>query len=158
MPPQIKRHLIILGVMVSLFILFRYLMIPDSFGELGYYRANSLQENELKPMYYEGGESCGDCHEDKAEQLHSDVHVNLACETCHGPGMAHIENSDSGKLMLPESRDACGICHSKNPARKKKMVVQIDLNDHNPDKNCNYCHNPHAPWELRNQETPEENF
>jgi len=158
MPLQIKRHLIILAVMVVLFLLFRYLMIPESFGELGHYRANSLQDNELLEMKYAGRESCGDCHEDKAELLKMNLHSGLSCETCHGPGMAHIENSDSGKLIIPESREACGICHSQNPARKQKVVMQIDLNDHNPGNNCNYCHNPHAPWELRNQETPEENF
>jgi hypothetical protein len=158
MPIQIKRHLVILVILIGLFLIIRQLLIPDSFGDLGHYRANSLSDNEKFEMHYAGEESCVECHEDMGELKESDLHNNLSCETCHGPGLTHVENPDSSNFILPEGRDFCGLCHDKNPARKSQAVIQVELKEHNPDKSCTSCHNPHAPWELRNQDPPEENF
>jgi len=158
MPIQIKRHLIVLVVLVGIFIVFRQMMIPESFGELGHYRANSLIDNEHKEASYAGREMCYDCHDDIFMVKESDFHANLSCESCHGPGLAHIDNQDSVDMLIPESREHCGLCHEKNAARPANAIIQIDMQDHNPDQKCNFCHNPHAPWELRNQDLPEENF
>lgn len=157
MPQQIKRHLIVLAVLVTLFLIIRYFMVPDSFGELGHYRSASLQDNAEKEIVFAGDESCLDCHEDMGELLEMDLHSNLSCESCHGPGLEHNQDPFSADLFLPENREYCERCHAENAARDRNMVSQINVKEHNPDKNCNYCHNPHAPWELRNQETEEEN-
>lgn len=158
MPLQIKRHLVILIILVVSFIAIRQFMMPGSFGELGHYRASSLQDNENKDIKYAGKASCAECHEDQVDLIEMDLHTDLSCESCHGPGMAHTIEPDTGQMILPESRESCAVCHSRNPARKTKMVYQVDINEHNAGKKCTYCHNPHAPWELRNQETQEENF
>ena len=158
MPIQIKRHLIILAILVAVFLVFQRLMIPESFGELGYYRANSLEDNQLFEAHYAGRETCNECHEDMSDLKEMDLHNGLSCETCHGPGLAHTIDSDSAELIIPDGRNFCGRCHAKNTARKEDAVLQIDLREHNPDKNCTYCHNPHAPWELRDQDLQEENF
>lgn len=158
MPVQIKRHLIILAISITIFIVIRQLLIPDSFGDLGHYRANSLDDNLLFEPHYAGQEACFECHEDIKDLKDMDVHSGFSCETCHGPGLGHTINPDSLDMLIPDSRDFCGLCHAKNTARKEKVVIQIELKEHNPDKNCTYCHNPHAPWELRNQDLLEENF
>jgi hypothetical protein len=158
MPIQIKRHLIILATLIIVFIVFRQIMIPDSFGELGHYRANSLIDNQLFDLHYAGQETCFECHEDMSELKEMDLHFSLSCETCHGPGLDHISSPDSLKPLIPDNRNHCGLCHNRNAAKNEDVVLQIDLKEHNSEKNCTYCHNPHAPWELRNQDLPEENF
>jgi hypothetical protein len=158
MPIQIKRHLLVLIILVGIFIVFRQLMIPDSFGDIGHYRANSLGDNEALEMVYAGQESCIECHEDMSELKEFDLHSDLACESCHGPGLFHIINPDSVDFVMPGNREDCGLCHQYNASRNKDAIIQINLNEHNPDKNCTFCHNPHAPWELRNQDLPEEPF
>ncbi len=158
MPLQIKRHLIILVLFTGVFLIIRHLLIPDSFGDLGHYRANSLIDNESHELHYAGQETCTECHEENAELKEMDLHSELSCETCHGPGLAHNESPDSVDLNIPVGRKFCANCHAKNAARDKDVVFQIDLSEHNVDRDCNYCHNPHAPWELRNQDLPEENF
>lgn len=158
MPIQIKRHLIILAILIAAFVVFQQLMIPESFGELGHYRANSLEDNELFDIHYAGQESCYECHEDISDLKEMDLHYDLSCETCHGPGTDHNLSPDSVELFIPDDRNFCGLCHAKNTARNEDAVFQIESKEHNPDKNCTYCHNPHAPWELRNQDPQEENF
>jgi len=158
MPIQIKRHLIVLVILVAAFITFRQLMIPESFGDLGHYRANSLVDNEQKPMVYAGREICYDCHDDIFMVKEADFHARLACEACHGPGLAHIDNPDSVDMILPVSRDHCGLCHQKNAAKPQNVITQIELQEHNPENKCIDCHNPHAPWELKDLDLPEENF
>lgn len=158
MPKQIKRHLIVMVVLVGIFLVARYLLVPDSFGEYGHYRGLSLQENEARPMHYAGEESCTACHKEHAEMKEIDVHSELSCETCHGPGLAHEENPDSVKVYVPHSREFCGRCHAENPARSRNVIFQINLQEHNPGKECIECHNPHQPWDLREQATQEEDF
>ena len=148
MPPQLKRILPLFTVFVLLFLFIRYLLIPDSFGEHGHYRFNSVEENMQKKINYAGNKICGDCHEDYVENLTLDLHAGLSCETCHGPGMAHSEIEDAESITIERDRKFCGLCHSLNSSRKIEMVVQVDLNDHNIEKNCIDCHNPHMPWEI----------
>jgi len=151
MPPQLKRLLPLFAVFVILFLVARYFLIPDSFGEYGHYRYNSVAENKAKPLHYAGKAMCADCHEEKVESLASDAHSGLACETCHGPGLAHANLEDSASLIIPDSREFCGLCHSFNPTRKLKVIAQVDLSDHNVDKKCIECHNPHMPWDLKEE-------
>ena len=158
MPIQIKRHLIILSIAIVIFILIRQLLVPDSFGDLGHYRANSLGDNELFEMQYAGEGSCIDCHEDIYDLKDMDLHKEIACESCHGPSLTHTETNEAADVWVPDGRDFCGLCHSQNAARKMDVVLQVDLKEHNPEKNCTHCHNPHAPWELRNQDQQEENL
>lgn len=148
MPPQLKTLIPLFAAFILLFLVARYFLMPVSFGKQGHYRFNSIAENKEKPMNYAGKEACADCHDDKALEIKSDVHAGLSCETCHGPGQAHVDNPDSVKLIKPDQRVFCGTCHSYNPTRSK-IIKQIDLKEHNTDKKCIECHNPHLPWQLK---------
>jgi len=108
-------------------------------------------------LNYAGREACAECHEDKTEEMESDMHATISCESCHGPGLAHYDNPDSVRLIVPDERIFCGLCHGLNLTRKGK-IAQVDLNDHNIDKKCIECHNPHLPWELTEEINPEENL
>ena len=155
MPIQIRRHLIILSIVIVIFILLRQLLVPESFGDLGHYRANSLGDNELFEMHYAGQEACIECHQEEYDLKDMDVHYDLACETCHGPSLAHTKDTVSVDVWIPETRDFCALCHTFNAARDRDVIFQIDMEEHYPEENCTYCHNPHAPWELRNQDQAE---
>ena len=169
MPQQIKRLISVFGVFIILFIILIYFLKPDSFGELGHYRANAIQENTLKDLYYAGSDSCTTCH----QEIHSDkalgFHEKLQCEVCHGPGLKHVRYADlfkntslpdSLKLNKPGERKDCALCHQLNASRIKiqfdtintTMVHQVNVMEHNLlDKNthlefkCIECHNPHQP-------------
>ena len=148
MPPQLKRILPLFAVFVFLFLLIRYFLIPESFGEHGHYRFNSVEDNKKKEIHYAGKELCAECHEDHVENLKTDLHADLSCETCHGPGLAHSVLEDAASISIEGDRQFCGLCHSLNPSRKMKVVVQVDIQDHNIEKKCIECHNPHMPWEI----------
>lgn len=148
MPPQLKRILPLFAVFVLLFLFIRYLLVPESFGEHGHYRFNSVEDNKQKEIHYGGKELCADCHDDYVEYLKLDLHAGLSCETCHGPGLVHAELEDAASISIERDRKFCGLCHSLNYSRKAEVVVQIDLNDHNTEQKCIECHNPHMPWEI----------
>ncbi|MCB1149996.1 cytochrome C, partial [bacterium] len=76
---------------------------------------------------YVGAETCLDCHDDVASAMRTGVHGRLAeyqyptdiqgCETCHGPGEAHVEQEDPSLIMVPdaeageEANASCLACH-----------------------------------------------
>ncbi|MEZ5084676.1 MAG: hypothetical protein R2750_14735 [Bacteroidales bacterium] len=157
MPPQLKTLIPLFAVFILLFLIARYFLIPDSFGEEGHFRFDSIEENRAKSMNYAGKDACAECHDDKALEMESDMHAGISCESCHGPGLAHYDNPDSVRLIVPVEREFCGLCHAYNPTRKSK-IAQVDLNEHNVDNNCIECHNPHLPWELKEKINPEELF
>lgn len=150
-PPQIKRLAFFFVIFVGLFILVRWMLVPESFGDYGHYRANSLIDNAAFENHYAGQESCMACHQDVAELKDYDLHSDLTCETCHGPGQAHVNAPETVDVLLPSGREFCGLCHSLNAARPSRYINQVDLSDHNTDRDCMYCHNAHQPWELANQ-------
>jgi DmsE family decaheme c-type cytochrome len=81
---------------------------------------------------YVGSDTCATCHEETADHLKNTPHgkagfaalSSLGCETCHGPGSAHVENPDDESLRPRiETKDV-------------KMQSQI----------CQKCHDGHAQF------------
>ena len=147
MPPQLKTLIPLFAILIALFLVARYLLVPESFGEQGHYRFNSIQENMDKPMHYAGKDACVECHEDKVEEIESGMHANISCESCHGPGLVHFDNPETTNIIIPAEREFCGRCHAFNLTREGK-VAQVDLSEHNIENQCIECHNPHIPWEI----------
>jgi hypothetical protein len=148
-PPQIPRLALAFGIFISLFLVLRHFLTPDTFGKYGHYRAASLIENALPELHYAGQEACFKCHQDTEDKKSQDVHSEIHCETCHGPGEKHVISSKKEDIMKPSGREFCGKCHAFNAAKQKTAVFQIDLSKHNIGKNCIECHNPHQPWEMK---------
>lgn len=147
MPLQLKRVLSLLVGLIIVFLVIRRLLIPDSFGKLGHYRANSLAENEAQVPKYIGSDDCHYCHETEALLLAEGLHSTIACETCHGPGHKHIESNEVSDIIKPSGRDFCGRCHEKNAARPDDIIKQVDISTHHIEENsCTNCHNAHEPW------------
>ena len=84
--------------------------------------------------------------------------VIIGQDPYHGPGQAHADDPENIELIKPTDRKHCGLCHSRHPAKNQNIIVQVDVNDHYIGKECIECHNPHKPWDLRNQDNPGENF
>jgi hypothetical protein len=148
-PPQIPRLAITFAVFVSLFLVLRHFLVPDTFGKYGHYRAASLIDNAGRTMHYSGQDACFSCHQDIQDKKSQDVHSEIHCETCHGPGEKHVHSSSKTDILKPGGREFCGRCHSLNAAKLKSAVFQVDLTKHNTGKNCIECHNPHQPWEMK---------
>jgi hypothetical protein len=148
-PPQLKRLALAFAVFISLFLLIRHYLVPDTFGQFGFYRGASLADNEAVPLHYAGKAACIDCHQEIEDAKKEDAHKGIACETCHGPGLKHIETTEAGDIVKPSDREFCGLCHKLNAARKSDVVAQVDLKKHNIDKKCIECHNPHQPWKMK---------
>ena len=148
-PPQLKRLAIAFAVFISLFLILRHFLVPDTFGQYGFYRGASLSDNQSPPIHYAGQKTCFECHQDIEDLKITDVHKTIRCETCHGPGQKHSESGEATDITKPSDREACTICHSKNAAKNQEIIMQIDPKEHNADKKCIECHNPHQPWKMK---------
>ena len=152
MPRIIFRLLLSFIAFVSIFILIRHFLIPDSFGENGHYRSYSVIENKTKTLFYKGDEACNECHPDVFELSESDLHSEVSCESCHSPKIDATTECQINPPIVEGTIIFCAQCHEMNLGRLKKGVPQLDIEEHKGDQNCIECHNPHAPWELTETE------
>ena len=148
-PPQISRLLLAFAVFICLFLVARHFLVPVSFGVYGHYRADALIENAQIDVHYSGQKACFECHQDIEDLKTKDVHSDIHCEICHGPGQKHVISKKTADIIKPSGREFCGSCHMLNAAKQKDAVNQVDLSKHNIGKNCIECHNPHQPWEMK---------
>jgi excinuclease UvrABC ATPase subunit len=148
-PPQIPRLAIAFTIFIALFLLVRHLLTPDTFGEYGHYRGAALIDNAKPEIHFSGQQACFACHQVVEDLKKEDVHSDIHCETCHGPGQKHVLSSNKADILKPNSRDFCASCHKLNAAKKKDAINQVDLKIHNVEKNCIECHNAHQPWKMK---------
>ncbi len=147
MPSQLKRLIPIFIVFIGLFLIVRHLLIPDSFGQYGHYRGDALIDNASDELVHASKEDCFDCHDDIQAILENDMHAELSCLICHGPGLAHVDNPEPENIQKNSGREFCGRCHNLNAARSTNIIYQVDINTHHTEKeNCIECHNPHEVW------------
>ncbi len=139
------------------------LLRPEGFGEVGHYRLGSLFEIMSSTPVHQGNEICGECHDGIHEVHEKDIHFNVKCEDCHGPGNRHVMfHMEEGEMISEESAampkeytlEGCLFCHRKLAARPRTFP-QIDPVEHygflrvnNPETRCIECHSPHEPLFL----------
>lgn len=142
---HIKRLLILyFGIIFFFFILLRPFLVPKSFGKLGHFRAESINENINLPLKYGDVEDCSYCHEKEYKEVKSSYHKSVNCQVCHGPLYNHIEEPESQKPLKNSERRFCGLCHFRIESRPS-FFPQIDEKEHFEDEECINCHLPHNP-------------
>lgn len=143
-PKQLIPLILIFLIGIAALIGARVLLIPESFGKYGHYRADAVDEIMAQPMMYAGSALCYDCHDDLVDLKGQSLHKNVTCEVCHGPAAEHIEAPDEFTPEAPRGRGYCTLCHGYDPSRPSGFP-QILSERHNPGRPCMTCHNPHNP-------------
>ncbi len=85
MRQQVTRLAIAFGVMILSLVAARHFLIPETFGEIGHYRAAAVDAVASHEIKYAGREACGMCHEDVLE-THGDGRHAGAGRRQEGPG------------------------------------------------------------------------
>ena len=105
------------------------------------------------PAAYAGSETCTTCHAEESKKFDSNPHAKLAlehggagvtCESCHGPGKAHVESGgDKTKIFDPATATAkavdatCLGCHAgTHPNFLRSPHAKADVS-------CVSCHTVH---------------
>lgn len=143
-PQQVISLAILFSTLIAVFFIARALFVPESFGDLGHYRADAVGEIKAQEIHYAGYEICMDCHDDIFELKAESNHSGLACEVCHGPAAQHVDAPDEFIPSAPRERGFCPLCHGFNPSRPTGFP-QIITEYHNPGSACMTCHDPHSP-------------
>ena len=143
-PQQIVPLALIFAAAIAALFIARKLLVPATFGQLGYYRAAAVDEIAAQPIAYAGSKACLDCHDDVDQIKRQSKHQGVSCEVCHGDAAKHVEAPDQVKPIKPIGRGYCPLCHGYDPARPTGFP-QINPDVHNPGRACMSCHNPHNP-------------
>ena len=142
------EHLVRLAVLflggVLVFSIARAQFVPESFGELGHYRANAVDEARVKPLVHAGQAACAECHVDVVDLRAKARHKSIACESCHGPLASHADGTDTVKPKLPVATPLCTHCHAANTGKPKRYPT-VDIKEHAGGESCVTCHKPHDP-------------
>lgn len=143
-PDQVIRLGILLIIALVVTVVVRKRFVPESFGEVGHYRADVVDIIANQPIKYAGWQVCVECHEEEGEAKRTSYHRTLACEVCHGPSYEHT-NDFEVKPLIPRQRGAaCLYCHeylSSRPTGFPQVIEPL----HNPLQACIGCHDPHDP-------------
>ena len=116
------------------------------------------QAAAANPDDYVGSETCATCHEDRDKEFKQTAHSKLVhekswkgkvvgCESCHGPGKAHVEGGgDKTKIRTFEGEtskqvsDTCLNCHSGREEHSNFLRGEHWRND----VGCTDCHSTHG--------------
>jgi hypothetical protein len=156
--------LLILLVLVIAALLARDFLVPESFGETGHFRHDSIGEFMEQPVIHGTDRTCRKCHDEEYRQNTRGKHAAVPCETCHGPLMLHADpKADKDQKIadayLDRSYVQCAVCHQQQGARPKDFPQAIFLDHVNeflvkeglepkevvPRKICALCHPAHDP-------------
>jgi predicted CXXCH cytochrome family protein len=121
----------------------------------------SNSDSKSTPSYnaddYVGSEKCQVCHKEEFRTFLETKHARLTdiaawkdkmqgCESCHGPGKAHIdEDGDITKIIAfskktsKEISESCLVCHAASEERHNFRRGEHWRND----VSCADCHSPH---------------
>jgi hypothetical protein len=160
------KHLWRVGLLIVLgmgaFAISRHFLVPDTFGDLGYFRASSLTEHMAQPVVHGAADACASCHQEQQTQHMGGAHKNVGCEVCHAPLTAHVRPGAEGALEkfadMPStpSETLCLTCHQRLPARPEAFP-QVVVTEHllalevlapgepAPVDTCFLCHAQHSP-------------
>ncbi len=171
------RHLWILtllilgGVVVSL--VTRNYLVPESFGQLGPYRADALGEIAAQPSILQADTVCLECHVTVKKERADLPHEAVMCAHCHGVGRIHAAQARKAKetegmsvdpagkwdgdflttmdLYTAKRRTTCLVCHEAVIGKPDDFLLidvaepLVDTDAEKPDSPnvCLECHGAH---------------
>jgi len=144
MPQQVPRLAAVFVVAIAGLLVARSVLIPETFGDLGHYRAAAVDSIAARPVKYAGARACAGCHGAIDTRRLAGNHRGVSCEVCHEAAASHASAPLSGKPVVNRKRDLCVLCHAFNPSRPTGFP-QVDSVAHNTRLPCIGCHQPHAP-------------
>lgn len=146
-PKQYRQVALVAIAVVTIFLVARSQLVPESFGAYGHYRGNSVAEIAALPIRFAGEEACLECHAGVDEAKIRSRHAPVRCEACHGPANEHaLDPAVNFPLNIENAVALCLRCHEKNPTRPPEFP-QVDSREHRPGIDCIGCHDPHSPKE-----------
>jgi DmsE family decaheme c-type cytochrome len=111
---------------------------------------------------YAGNDVCTTCHDDQGQNIARSKHGNakydrspaatLGCESCHGPGQAHVDDDAKGNIrrfsaLRPnEVTETCLTCHNRGNHAGWEGSTHDARN-----LSCTTCHSVHSPQSLEFQ-------
>jgi DmsE family decaheme c-type cytochrome len=146
-----KRYLLCLALIAAL---------PGFLSSGSLYAASAKKQAAVaektaatNPADFVGSETCATCHADEASKFSTNPHSKLAllhggtgatCESCHGPGRAHVESGGDATKILQLSKmtskqvDAtCLTCHAAaHPNFERSPHAKAAVG-------CTSCHSVH---------------
>jgi DmsE family decaheme c-type cytochrome len=124
--------------------------------------SNSSAQTQALPTGYAGTDSCVLCHEEQGKSIEHSKHgqqtnprspaATLGCESCHGPGQAHIDDEAKGHikrfatLKPAEISGTCLTCHDRGNHAAWDGSVHESRN-----LTCTTCHSVHHPVAAERQ-------
>ena len=109
---------------------------------------------------YAGTDTCVVCHEPEDKSVTHSRHgqvkdprspaATLGCESCHGPGQAHVDDDAKGKikkfkeLKPAEVSETCLTCHNRGTHAGWEVSAHAARN-----LTCTTCHSVHTPQSAR---------
>ncbi len=159
---------VIFGIFaVSLLIWFGAAKISTVFGASNFIAAHGASNESNKPIpdstpdpnLYVGSQTCLACHEKEFNSVAETKHGKLekisswkdkvtSCESCHGPGKAHVDaDGDITKIISFKNKDSktisetCLSCHAGKEAHNNFRRGEHWRNN----IGCTDCHTAHGP-------------
>ncbi|MBA3009234.1 MAG: hypothetical protein KKF12_17975 [Proteobacteria bacterium] len=161
---KMRLILVCLGIFVMAWVgfLFKSLLLPDSFGLYGHFRADAITEAVEVPVRHGTNSSCFKCHPFEAKIHKAGLHSTISCEFCHGPYADHVAvDKKTGTLPVKTGKQIttlCLRCHNTQiMARSEEVIKTVAMPDHLRNQqvklthDCNQCHHVHAPLKYINR-------
>jgi len=117
-------------------------------------QSSAAQAASTSASGYVGSDSCQGCHE-QGERLKGTAHAQVnnprspaaahGCESCHGPGQAHVDDDDKGHIvkfaqMKPAAiSETCLTCHNRGEHAGWEGSAHELRN-----LSCTTCHSVHS--------------
>ncbi len=147
----VRAFLLLIAGIIAL-VLLRSLLVPDSWGEHGWYRADNVEEQRSHALKHGGDRACLECHDEQFETHEAAGHASVRCEGCHAPVAVHAEDGEwFAEMPVDRSAELCMTCHAFLDARPEGFP-QVRPRDHVAEQGgefgpevCFDCHDAHEP-------------